>query len=366
MKKRENIFDGESYRAQFAVIIYKFMMLRKPFTTADVMKEYLGPKKAKEINIDRCGITCVDNYSELKKAFGNVRNAIHSKLGCDDCIEVMGNNRNKSFRYVGSDDDPLADIKNAKVITDLRVYWQFCQDSAGFFPEAWLDYFFHLSKDLIDIKSKKRKGEEIMSASLDRKLTHIDLLPQLYEHIKNREVLNICYKPYDREEEILLFHPQYLKEYNGRWFLLGHAEGRLPECGYNIAIDRIIGKPTVSGAAVEYQPAPRHFYDGFFKNIVGVSHTVGQDVKDVVIRAKTLYMYSLTSTKPIHSSQVVVKEFGEHDDGKYGEFSLHVEVNNELIGRILQMGDGLEVVSPAEVRLQLKERARRLAELYIE
>lgn len=364
MKKRDNIFDGESYRAQFALIIYKFMMSRRPFTNTDVMKEFLGPKKAKEIDMNQCSITCMENYSELKKAFCDVRNEIRTKLGNAGCIEESGNNRNKHFRYVGSDDDPLADIKNAKVITDLKVYWQFCQDSAGFFPEAWLDYFFHLSKDLIDIKSKKKKGEQVMSASLDRKLAHIDLLPELYEHIKNREVLNVRYKPYDADEEMLVFHPQYLKEYNGRWFIFGHAEGLSPEYGYNIAIDRIIDKPTVSDARVDYQSAPKHFYDDFFKDIVGVSHTAGQDVKDVVIRAKTLYMYSLTSTKPIHPSQAIIKEFGVYEDGEYGEFSLHVEVNNELIGRILQMGDGLEVVSPGEVRQQFKERVKSLAALY--
>lgn len=339
------------------------MMSRRPFTNTDVMKEFLGPKKAKEIDMNQCSITCMDNYSELKKAFCDVRNEIRAKLGYADCIEESGNNRNKSFRYVGSDDDPLADIKNAKVITDLKVYWQFCQDSAGFFPEAWLDYFFRFSKDLIDIKSKKKKGEQLISASLDRKLSNIDLLPELYEHIKNREVLSVCYKPFDEDEEVLVFHPHYLKEYNGRWFLLGHADGKSPDSGYNIAIDRIVGKPAVC-AEVEYRQVPKHFYEEFFKDIVGVSHIEARVAQDVVIRAKTRYMYSLTSTKPIHPSQTTVNEFGAHEDGEYGDFSLHVEVNNELIGRILQMGDGLEVVSPDEVRLQFKERVKRLAALY--
>ena len=49
-------------------------------------------------------------------------------------------------------------------------------------------------------------------------------------------VLEIDYKPYDEEEVTLMFHSHYLKEYNGRWHLFGHAEGKEPEYGYNIAL----------------------------------------------------------------------------------------------------------------------------------
>ena len=36
-------------------------------------------------------------------------------------------------------------------------------------------------------------------------------------------VLEIDYKPYDEEEVTLMFHPHYLKEYNGRWHLFGQV-----------------------------------------------------------------------------------------------------------------------------------------------
>lgn len=50
----------------------------------------------------------------------------------EGCLEIDGNMRNKRFRYVGKDNDPLADMRNAKVINNLHQYWKFCQDSAGF------------------------------------------------------------------------------------------------------------------------------------------------------------------------------------------------------------------------------------------
>ena len=356
---RKNIFDGESYYAMFAQVTYKWLMSRKWVTYADIMADYLGKKSANELT---CNVSNCDNYGELKKAFRDVRSAIITKVG-DGCFEDEGNNRNKRFRYIGKDNDPLADMRNAKVINNLRQYWKFCQDSAGFFPKSWLEYFFKDCQDLLEMKARKRKGEQVISASLDRILTNMEYLPMLYEAIVNKQVLEIDYKPYGGEQETLTFHPHYLKEYNGRWNLFGHAEVHSPENGYNIPLDRIQARPREK-SKIEYISAPPMFYEQFFKDIVGVSHTKDTTKYDIVLRAHTYYIYKLTETKPIHQSQVISTPWGDHEEGTYGEFSLEVEVNNEFIGRILQMGAGLEIVSPKEVRDLFKQRVKDLAKLY--
>lgn len=356
---RRNFFDGESYHAMFSQVTYKWLMSRKWVTYADIMADYLGLKSSKELtyNVSNC-----DNYGELKKAFRDIRNAIIEQVG-EDCFEEDGNNRNKRFRYVGKDNDPLSDMRNAKVINNLRQYWKFCQDSAGFFPKSWLEYFFKDCQDLLEMKSRKQKGQQVISASVDRILTNIEYLPSLYEAITNKTVLEIGYKPFDEEEVTLMFHPHYLKEYNGRWHLFGHAEGKEPEYGYNIALDRIQSKPREK-ARVEYVPAPKHFYDEFFKDIVGVSHKMDAQKEHVVIRARSFYIYMLMDTKPLHQSYAVVKPYAQYDDGEYAEFSVDVEPNNEFYGRVLQMGAGLEIISPVSIRNEIAQRAHNLADLY--
>lgn len=356
---KKNLFDGESYYAIFAQVTYKWLMSRKWVTYADIMADYQGLKSANELT---CNVSNCDNYGELKKAFRDVRSAIITKVG-DGCFEDEGNNRNKRFRYIGKDNDPLADMRNAKVINNLRQYWKFCQDSAGFFPKSWLEYFFKDCQDLLEMKARKRKGEQVISTSLDRILTNMEYLPMLYEAIVNKQVLEIDYKPYGGEQETLTFHPHYLKEYNGRWNLFGHAEVHSPENGYNIPLDRIQTRPREK-SKIGYFSAPPMFYEQFFKDIVGVSHTKDTTKYDIVLRAHTYYIYKLTETKPIHPSQSIASPWGEHKDGTYGEFSIHVEVNNELIGRILQMGAGLEIMSPDEVREEFKQRVKDLAKLY--
>ena len=254
-------------------------MSRRWVTYADIMADRLGCSiEELPANLSNC-----EGYGELKKTVGIIRKTICEKVG-NECFEEDGNNRNKRFRYIGKNNDPLADMRNAKAINNLRQYWKFCQDSAGFFPKAWLEYFFKDCQDLLDMKTKRQKGEQVISASLDRILTNIEYLPSLYEAITNKMVLEIEYKPFDEEEVTLMFHPHYLKEYNGRWHLFGHAEGRDPEYGYNIALDRIQSKPR-ERARVEYVPAPKHFYDEFFMDIVGVSHVKDAEKEHITIRA---------------------------------------------------------------------------------
>lgn len=358
---RKNLFDGDSYKAQFALITYRWLVSHRWVTYADIMSDYIGvPVKELPANLSNC-----DGYGELKKVVSTLKKVIAEKLEkeADECFEEDGNNRNKRFRYVGKDDDPLADMRNAKVINNLRQYWKFCQDSAGFFPKSWLEYFFKDCQDLLDIKVKRQKGEQVISASLDRILTNIEYLPSLYEAITNKMVMEIDYKPFEEEVITLMFHPHYLKEYNGRWHLFGHADGRVPEYGYNIALDRIQSRPS-ERSKVEYMPAPRLFYDEFFKDIVGVSHKIDAKKEHVIIRARSLYIYKLIDTKPLHQSYAVIKPFGIYDNGEYAEFSVDVEPNNEFYGRILQMGAGLEVVSPDSVRKEITQRVHDLANLY--
>ena len=75
-------------------------------------------------------------------------------------------------------------------------------------------------------------------------------------------------------------------------------------------------------------------------------------------------MYKLTETKPIHNSQEGILPYGKYYDGEYGEFEVNVEVNKEFIGRILQMGPNLEIISPLEVRSLFKEKIEQMNKLY--
>lgn len=357
---RKNPFDGKGAYTKFVWFIYKRLMSREWFSHADVMADKLGCKSSAELeySISKC-----PNNGELRKAFRDLIKFIEEKVG-SNCIEERGNNRNKEFRYVGREENPLEDFQNASAINDIRTYAQFCEDSAGFFPRSWLEYFFEDTLDLLKINELKKNGKQIIFSSVDRELKNIHLLPFLYEAIRNKQILSIEYKPYKEELVKLEFHPHLLKEHNGRWFLFGHAVGKVPELGYNLALDRMVGEPIILRDKDKYKSAPKNFYEDFFRNLVGVTHGKDNIPTTVVLRATNYKIFKLVETKKIHHSQKVVRPYSSYEDGEFGEFELFVEINNEFIARILQMGDGLVVVAPTGIRNMFKKRVKNLARLY--
>lgn len=272
--------------------------------------------------------------------------------------------KGRAYRYIGKKDDPLSEERKAVVQKSLEDYVAFCKASAGIMPTSWFSSFFENTQLLLDTNREEERGDGLIRSSLEQNLTNIHLLPVFYKAITDKQVLQFSYQRFGQEPFLLTFHPQYLKEYNGRWFVFGEAD-REPCQAYNVPLDRIVGEVSELDD-VEYISAPKGFYQDYFNNIVGVTHEKGAKVEEVIIRTKTEYQHGLLLTKPLHHSQKEVMPFGEHEDGNYGEVRLTIEPNRELRGRILLYGENLEVISPLSLREQIKEILRRQMQHYSE
>ena len=65
MTNRKNLFDGESYKAEFAIITYRWLMSRRWVTNADIMAERLGcPKEELPANLSNR-----DRYGRIRRQF---------------------------------------------------------------------------------------------------------------------------------------------------------------------------------------------------------------------------------------------------------------------------------------------------------
>jgi len=371
MKRNENPFDGSGLASTLARLAYSLLMTCEKVSYTDVMTEYykqFNPNASLPCSVSKMrdydDKILKPGYNELRKVFPKIIDLIKEQCGDENCIEVIGPSRNRSYRYVGENKDPLKDYKTAKAIKDLSRYAQFCIDSAGFLPTSWLEKFLDNTLDLLNIKIKKSKGTLSIVSSADRKLTNMELLPDLYIAIRDKKVLSIEYQPAGSDVRTFEFHPHLLKEYNGRWFLFGYAKGQTNE-KYNLALDRIKTFIVVNKPETRYVEADMASYAEFFKDKIGVSKDIdNMPAEDIVFRARNYRMFNLMATKPLHESQTTIKQYGEYDGEKYGEFRIHVEVNNEFIGRILQMGAGLEVISPERVRNIFKIRSKNIYDLY--
>ena len=344
----KNIFAGFGVRSEFVNLIYTELMKRDFVSYADILALYCGRPKG---YYNKMACNSEPGYGELKKAFPEVLKALNNKT--PGCIEDNGLSKGKAYRYIGKSDDPLSEERKAVVQKSLEDYVTFCKASAGIMPTSWFSSFFENTQLLLDTNREEESGYVTIRSSLEQNLTNIHLLPVFYKAITDKQVLQFSYQRFGQEPFTLTFHPQFLKEYNGRWFVFGEAD-REPYQAYNVPLDRIVGEvSTVNN--VEYIPAPKGFYQEFFKNMIGVTHEKGAKVEEVVIRTKTEYQHGLLLTKPLHHSQKESLSYGEHDGQRYGEIKLMIEPNRELRGRILLYGENLEVISPLSLRKQIKE-----------
>ena len=356
----KNIFGGQSTRALFAHYVYEELRKREFVSLVDVLCIYYKRDKS---YYDLHTYSSDKAYIQLKKAFPEVVKALE-KIE-PSCVKDNGKTgKGKAFRYVGKDDDPLAAERQAIEQKRLEDYVAFCKASAGILPSSWFSSYFENTQLLLDTNREAESGASYIRSSLEQNLTNIDLLPVFNKAITDKKVLRFSYQRFGQEPFELTFHPQFLKEYNGRWFVFGETD-RKPYQAYNVALDRIVGDVTVV-EDVEYIPAEKGFYQDFFKNIVGVTHEQDAKVEQVVIRTKTEYQHGLLLTKPLHHSQKETLPFGNHEDGCYGEVVLTIEPNRELRGKIMLYGENLEVIRPLSLREQIKGIIIKQMEQYFE
>ena len=353
----KNIFAGFGIRSEFVNLIYKELMKREFVSYTDVLTSFYARPKG---YYDKIACNSEPGYGELKKAFPEVLKALEKAY--PGCVEDNGQSKGKAYKYVGKNDDPLADERKAIVQKSVEDYASFCKASAGIMPASWFSAFFENTQLLLDTNKEAKDGDMHISSSMEQNLTNIHLLPVFFKAISNKQVLQFAYQRFGQEPFELIFHPQFLKEYNGRWFVFGDAN-REPYQAYNVPLDRIVGDVSEVND-VEYTPAPKGFYQQYFKNIIGVTHEKDAKVEQVVIRTKSEYQHGLLLTKPLHHSQKEIMPFGEHEDGNYGEVRLTIEPNRELRGRILLYGNNLEVIRPLSLREQIKEILKKQMERY--
>ena len=356
----KNIFAGAGVRSEFVNLIYVELMKRDFVSYADILALYCKRPKG---YYDKIACNSEAGYGELKKAFPEVLKALEKV--CSGCTENNGKTgKGKAYRYIGKEDDPLADERQAIEQKRVEDYVAFCKASAGILPSSWFSSYFENTQLLLDTNREVESGANHICSSLEQNLTNIDLLPVFNKAITDRKVLRFSYQRFGQETFELTFHPQFLKEYNSRWFVFGEAN-REPFQAYNVPLDRIVGEIS-EVYDVEYLPAEKGFYQNFFNNIIGVTHEKGAQIEQVVIRTKTEYQHGLLLTKPLHHSQKETLPFGAHEDSSYGEVTLTIEPNRELRGKILAYGQYIEVMEPMSLREQIKDILKRQMEYYFD
>lgn len=359
MSKSSIFSSSDSYYSLLVNQVYSSLMTGEWCSHASELAKFNG---ISEVEVKNLGKKALTGYGELKKAFTDVLKAIKEKY--PDSLEEIIYKKEKKVRYVGSVKDPFAEERSNCRQQTIEDYARFCRGSLGLLPPGWFASFFDGTQQMGEARKEVREGNVFIDATHKQNLKNIEFLPQFYRHIDRQEVTSFSYASYGKEPSVIIFHPQYIKEFNGRWFIIGPKEGSEYPVDV-IPLDRIQSAVKVVEGK-KYILAKPGFYQEYFKNIVGVSHEAGCSPIHIVIKTRSCYIHGLMNTKPIHSSFEEIKPYSKYEDDKfaYGLISYNIEPNRELFGRVLMFGPDLEIVSPDNIRKEIHDKVKKLSRIY--
>lgn len=176
----------------------------------------------------------------------------------------------------------------------------------------------------------------------------------LLQAIVNKQALLIRYRSFRTgEEQSIIVHPYYLKEYNNRWFLFALNDEYRSLTNY--AFDRIL---EITPIPKKYIPNTEIDFFEYFDKMIGVSRQINDTPQEVLLFVeKDTLPYVLT--KPLHGSQRIVEKT---ETGAV--IQINLIINFEFEQLILSFCDRLKVLSPDSLVDKIKLRFAKAMKKY--
>lgn len=275
----------------------------------------------------------------------DIQNMRSEKLGYNAPIEAY---QRKYYRY----SDPKFSIKNIPVNDqDLKAMNDALQILKQFKDFAVFQEMNGVLQKLEDsISSTKQKA--LIHLDKNEMLKGLKYVDPLYQAILNKNALTVCYKSFTaRNAQEFLVHPQLLKEFNNRWFLLAWYENRL----LTLALDRI---ESISPSEEIYIDKNIDG-DSYFGEVVGVTVSERNRPMNVLFKVDSKNA-PYVKTKPFHQTQRIIEE---HPDGSV-TFQISVQLNYELERMILGFGGSITVLAPKQLKKSILKNLKCALENY--
>lgn len=175
----------------------------------------------------------------------------------------------------------------------------------------------------------------------------------LLRAIRERRWVEIAYQRFQKEAgSTFRMRPFLLKEYGGRWYVLGMADGY--DNPISLGLDRITG---LTVTQKRFAATERAAVEAYYTHVIGVDASAGK-VERVVLRL-TPVQGKYVKALPLHPTQKVVKE-----DRESTVIELLVHPNRELHNELLAMGDGVRVMEPASLVKAIAKAHKAAAKQY--
>lgn len=262
----------------------------------------------------------------------------------------LGTGRQCYYRYEDNNFSIFDNELSAKEVNDLRATIEMLGKFRGTPANAWLEEVISNLEYRFNIKSNP---ENLVSFENNTQLKGLEYLSEVIDMTTNHQPINLYYSSFKGKEQHVILHPYYVKQYNSRWFLFGYNEKFKNLSIY--ALDRI---RNIEKANIAFHKNDAINFKTYFDNIIGVTlYKKNAAVEKITLRFEAdRFPYVLS--KPLHTSQEIIN-MNEHT------ISIKVIPNNELRQLIFSFMPDVEVLSPAWLREEIKQKIENNLKKYL-
>lgn len=251
--------------------------------------------------------------------------------GWDAPIETINDGNRHYYRY--SDPDfsidkvPLSEAQFKKLQSAIDVINLF--DGLPHF-NGFEDSFAKLGLMSLNTSSKP-------CFSLDHNdfVGGLQHLTPIFNAIQYETVLHIKYQAFGSMPKEFIFHPQFLKQYNNRWYALG-VEDQHQDQIWNMALDRIQSIKPLKTTYIKLKMD----WNEYFEDVIGITN-----IKDAPIEKVMFLVHGATAhyiiSKPLHGSQV-----SKWLDEDTLQVTLSIKINYELKRLLLSYSPNITILAP--------------------
>lgn len=323
----------------------------------ECLRKYEHPMNIKDIT-EYCNKKLREEFCD--KTYRNDLKEIQAEKGIDYSVTV-----NNGFQYFAYADESFSIFGDSVVNqVDLCNFRRIRKSLANFLGLALDSTLTTITDELnkfLGYDENDGAGidfEKVLLKSRGKVKPH-DLLEPLLKAIIQHQTMDIKYEVPGRGKREWTVFPQFLKQYNQRWYLIAikHRDEVEGKINY-LALDRILKME--ANQHIPYKECGIDF-SVYFKNVVGVTKPDGAEPVLVKLRIER-GEYPYIESKPIHASQKVISEDGENKDYVY--VSLYVYDNFELRSKILSYGSKVTVMEPKSLRDKLAHDLKKSLENY--
>jgi predicted DNA-binding transcriptional regulator YafY len=202
---------------------------------------------------------------------------------------------------------------------------------------------------------EKASGGSILLLDRPKRYQGIEFMNDIVEAIHGKHVLLINYQPFNKlEPRKHTVHPYFIKEYNGRMYLIANDIHPTKESKFlTFAFDRMSDVIKMNQTFREQEVDK----ENYFRSAIGISLPDSKPEK--IVLQLDPKQASYLKSQPLHHSQKVVKE-------TKNEFSISVElvINYEFKALLQSFGSYVKVLKPQTLADEMKMAAEKIVRQY--